>query len=163
MTDHGGTAEADGGPPATDSPLGDLRLEATQSEVTGAAIDLPSTGPCTVSVTVVAEDAVAGLRFAVKRGTDRGIQLVLRTEEGVVELSDESGEPPRTIPAPEGPVRLSARVHGERIEAAADGRPVGTARAPQPAELTASLVFTGSGWAEFSDIRREPVESGLGR
>jgi len=160
MTDHDGTAGEDGAPPDTDCLLGDLRLEATESGVAGAAVDLPGSGPCTVSATVVAEDAVAGLRFAVKRGTDRGVQLVLRTHEGVVELSDESGEPPRTIPAPDGPVRLIARVGDGQVEATAGGQLVGAARAPEPGKLTASLVFVGTGWAQFSDIRGETVDSG---
>jgi len=33
-------------------------------------------------------------------------------------------------------------------------------RAPEPGKLTASLVFVGTGWAQFSDIRGETVDSG---
>ncbi len=137
----------------------DITLRASSSGPQGAAVEVPGSGPRRLTAIVAAHEMDAGWRFATVRGTDKGIQLVLRAgDECIIELRDEGRVLRRRVLDGGRPVRLTVRVIGDCLDAYADGYRLGRVRRPGADRLPASLIAAGIGAAAFSDIGHEPIE-----
>jgi hypothetical protein len=137
----------------------DIRLLASGPHLKGAALEVPGGGPRRVTAIVYAYETEAGWRFGAPRGTEKGIQLVLRAEEDcVIELRDEGRVLRRRAVSGERSVRLTVRVIGDCLDAYVEGHRLGRVRRRGADRLSASLIAAGIGAAAFSGIRQEPIE-----
>ncbi len=134
----------------------DMRLAAINDRTAGACVLVPGEGNRKVSVTVVAENAVAGLRFDPAAGTHKGIQLLVDADVNQVQLLDEDGEVTATV-LPPGEVRLSAEIVGTSVTGYMNGELIGTKVAEKPDALNTYLACSGRGSAVWTSICTEPI------